>query len=211
MKLLKKILILTALLLISFTSNARISNLEKEVLVAKMSNEANVIKLFKNKFKLAIINGIDLNGQQLPKEIVDKISATKMENVELINNINRTFPELANLNATDKAIVVEEIFKTPALGFNWTCFGAKVALFAAEILGSNAFIFSTAVFVGCISLALVADIAADIASGGLATAIEIAGAVPEVAACRYLAMGSRTVSTLAISSFFSSLYSCVTY
>lgn len=208
MKSVKKILLLTLITLITYQSKAEISTFEKQALIIKMSNEPNVIQLFKNKMTLAMVNGIGVNAQQLPNELAEKISATKIENLHLINYINISFPEYVNLDAIDKGVVIEGILKTPALSAYWDCIASKTTTFALVVCGAGATTSALKIFYACTFSIFVGDVAAVIATGAAVAPEVIAAALPETNLCRFIAIGAASVSVDVVATYVSEIFGC---
>lgn len=204
MKLVKKIMLLSLLVMFSINSNA--TN-KAEVLANKMINNPLVMQLIKNKISLSVVNGVS-HEYQSSKVFTDKLIAVKNDNLILENLIRNQYPEFINLDELDRIEVVTRIFNSPAVSERWTCVKNKVTVLASEILGVGAVSVAIALFRHCVMAALVVDIIGVLSTGGAGVLAEATAAVPEVALCKYLAIGTAGVEFAVVMFFLDSCFSC---
>lgn len=208
MKSIQKILVFTVLYLISFQSNASTSNFENETLVTRMSNDDNVIRLFKSTIKLSLIKGIKQEGKPFSADSEEKIASLEKENIELSKIVNTTYPEFLVLSTDDKHNVTQGILKSPVLVTYWECIGQKTAVFASilgiGVAGTAAYSY----FTTCTYSIILANIIGIIISGGSATAVIAASTLPQAELCAFLASVTVIVGLTDVTSYIAALFTC---
>lgn len=208
MKNLTKLLTIITLLFASFHSNASISAMEKAALVTKMSNNADVIKLYKNKLAIGVIKGMDIDNPEINDQISNKISSIQIENEILTNSMMESFPEYARLMPSDKRAVTTDILNSKPVSAFWDCIGTRTATFVATVAGTGAITAVIARIRNCLFAALIVDIAGEAETGGTASAAVQAAAVPEVNFCKWLGRGSGSITAATIYQYIVSLFEC---